>query len=97
MVVLILGYSLYTLASKFGDRVHISLQVESLGLKYSLAYKFGDKVYFILPVHFSHNIYIYQNPFFPLLTEFLVAHFRDVRIFEGLATIRASNAIFSYK
>ena len=61
MVVLILGYSLYTLASKFGDRVHISLQVESLGLKYSLAYKFGDKVYFILPVHFSHNIPIHLS------------------------------------
>ena len=30
------------------DRVHISLQVGSLGLKYTLASKLGDKVYFIL-------------------------------------------------
>ncbi len=38
----------YTLASKFGDRVHISLQVWSLGLKYTLATNLGAKVYFIL-------------------------------------------------
>ena len=38
----------FTLASKFGDRVHISLQVWSLGLKYTLASNLGAKVYFIL-------------------------------------------------
>ena len=37
-----------TLASKFGDKVHISLQVWSLGIKYTLASNLGAKVYFIL-------------------------------------------------
>ena len=39
-----------TLASKFGDRVHISLQVWSCGLKFTLASKFGDRVHISLQV-----------------------------------------------
>ena len=39
---------MYTLASKFGANVHISLKVWSLGLMYTLASNLGAKVYIIL-------------------------------------------------
>ena len=38
----------FTLASKFGDKVHISLQVWSLGLMYTLASNLGANVYISL-------------------------------------------------
>ena len=59
----------FTLASKFGNRVHISLQVWSLGLMYTLASKFGANVHISLKVwslglmytlasKFGANVYI---------------------------------------
>ena len=50
----------FTLASKFEDRVHISLQVWSLGLKYTLASNLGAKVYFILQYTLA-TTYTYFN------------------------------------
>ena len=53
----------FTLASKFGDRVDISPQVWSLGLKYTLASNLGAKVYFILQYTLAttYTSYIFDN------------------------------------
>ena len=63
----------FTLASKFGDKVHISLQVWSLGLMYTLASNLGAKLYFILQYTLATtytNLFVFRLFIWLLLLSF---------------------------